>query len=96
MAKDFTDEEVKHVAWLCRIDLEEEEIEDYKEKFNDILNYFKKVNEIDTENIEPTFQIIKDTNRFREDEIKESLSEAEIFQNIPKKKDKFIKGPKIV
>lgn len=96
MAKDFTDEEVKHVAWLCRIDLGEEEIEDYKKKFNDILSYFKKINEIDTENIEPTFQIIKENNRFREDEVKESLSEAEIFQNIPKKKDKFIKGPKIV
>jgi aspartyl-tRNA(Asn)/glutamyl-tRNA(Gln) amidotransferase subunit C len=96
MAKDFTDEEVKHVAWLCRIELEEEEIDDYKKKFNDILSYFKKIKEIDTGNIEPTFHIIKDNNRFREDVIKESLSEAEIFQNIPKKKDTFIKGPKIV
>ncbi|MHA1270261.1 MAG: Asp-tRNA(Asn)/Glu-tRNA(Gln) amidotransferase subunit GatC [Candidatus Helarchaeota archaeon] len=96
MAQEITDEDVMHIAWLCRIKMgNQEEIEDYKQKFNDILNYFRKINEIDTDKIEPTFHIIKDTNRFREDIITESLSEKEIMQNVPKKKDKFIVAPKI-
>ena len=97
MAQDFTDEEVKHIAWLCRIKVEsQEEIEDYKQKFNDIIGYFKKINEINTENIEPTFHIIKETNRFRDDIVKKSLSEEEIMMNVPKRKGKFIKAPRIV
>ncbi|MBD3227162.1 MAG: Asp-tRNA(Asn)/Glu-tRNA(Gln) amidotransferase subunit GatC [Candidatus Lokiarchaeota archaeon] len=95
MSQNFTDDEVKHIAWLCRIKIEDEEIKDYKQKFNNILDYFKKINGIDTENVQPTFHILKEKNRFREDTIKESLSQEEIMQNVPKKKDRFIKGPRI-
>ena len=97
MAKEFTDDEVRHIGRLCRIKVEnQEEINDYKKKFSEILNYFKKINEIDTENIEPTFHIIKDSNRFRDDEVKESLKEEEIMKNVPKRKDKYITAPRIV
>ena len=97
MSQDFTDEDVKHIAWLCRIKLEnQEEINDYKNKFNEIINYFKKISEINTENIEPTFHIIEDTNRFRDDIVQESLTEDEVMENVPKKKDRYIQAPRIV
>lgn len=95
MSQNLTDDEVKHVAWLCRIEIEEEDIKDYRQKFNGILDYFKKVSEIDTENVRPTFHILKEKNRYREDTVQESLSKEDIMQNVPKKKDGFIKGPRI-
>ncbi|MHA1311104.1 MAG: Asp-tRNA(Asn)/Glu-tRNA(Gln) amidotransferase subunit GatC [Candidatus Helarchaeota archaeon] len=97
MTEDLTDDDIKHVAWLARIKLEsQEEINEYKTTFNDILRYFKKINEIDTEKVRPTFHISRSVNRFREDEIKESLKEDEIMQNVPKRKDKFIVSPRII
>ena len=43
--------EVEHTAWLAHIELSEEEKALFTEQFNDILDYFKKIDEIDTEGV---------------------------------------------
>lgn len=51
-------EEVKHIAMLSRLELDEREIELYQDQLSRILEYVEKLNEIDTSQIEPTSHVI--------------------------------------
>lgn len=88
--------DVEHVAWLAHIELSEEEKDLFTEQFNDILEYFKKIDEIDTEDIEPTFHVLDLKNVTRKDEIVPSMSSEEALKQAPRKQKKFFKAPRIV
>ncbi len=89
-------EQVKHIAMLARIELNENEIELYQEQLSKILDYVEKLNEIDTTQIEPTSHVISLSNVFREDKIKPWLSRDEALKNAPDATDKFFRVPKII
>ena len=88
--------DVEHVAWLAHIELSDQEKALFTEQFNEILEYFKKIDEVNTEGIEPTYHVLDLNNVSRTDEIKPSLTNEEALRNAPKKDKKFIKAPRIV
>lgn len=88
--------EVEHVAWLARLELSEEEKELYTQQFNDILDYFQKLNELDTEGVPPTLHVFELVNVFRKDDVKLSLPPEEALANAPKKKGRFFEAPRIL
>ena len=88
--------EVEHVAWLAHIELSEEEKTLFTEQFNEILEYFKKIDGVDTEGVEPTYHVLDLENVNRKDETKPSLTPEEALKNAPKKEDKLLKAPRIV
>jgi aspartyl-tRNA(Asn)/glutamyl-tRNA(Gln) amidotransferase subunit C len=88
--------EVEHVAWLAHIELSDEEKTVFTEQFNEILEYFKKIDAVDTEGIEPTYHVLDLKNVHRKDETKPSLTTEEALKNAPKKEKKFLKAPRIV
>ena len=88
--------EVEHTAWLAHIELSEKEKTLFTEQFNDILDYFKKIDEIDTEDVEPTYHVLDLMNIYREDKAKPSLPKEEALKNAPKKEKQFLKAPRIV
>ena len=88
--------DVEHVATLAHIELTEQEKTLFTEQFNDILEYFKKIDAIDTNGIEPTYHVLDLSNVSRTDETKPSLSTEEALRNAPKKEKKFLKAPRIV
>ena len=85
---------VEHVAKLARIKISEEEKEEFTSQFDSILNFFSKIDEINTENIEPAFQPINLKNVLREDEVKEF--DWDPLANTKHKENKYFKGPRIV
>jgi len=89
-------EEVEHVAWLAHIELTDQEKALFTEQFNEILDYFKKIDEVDTTEVEPTNHVLELTNIFRKDETAPSLTSEEALKNAPKKENKFFKAPRIV
>jgi len=89
-------EEVEHIAWLAHIELSEEEKELFTEQFNRILDYFKKIDEVDTEKIPPTYHVLDLVNVYREDKVSPSLPAKETLRNAPKKEKRFFKAPRIV
>ena len=88
--------EVEHTAWLAHIKLSEKEKTLFTEQFNDILDYFKKIDKLDTEDIQPTYHVLDLMNVYREDETTSSLPTKEALKNAPKKEKKFLKAPRIV
>lgn len=89
-------EEVEHIARLACIELPEWEKELFTEQFNRILAYFKKIDEVDTERIPPTYHVLDLVNVYREDKVLPSLPPKEVLKNAPKKEKRFFKAPRIV
>jgi len=89
-------EEVEHIAWLAHLELAEEEKALFTQQFNRILDYFRKIDETDTENVPPTYHVLDLVNVFRKDYVKESLPKEESLKNAPEKEKGFFKSPRIV
>jgi aspartyl-tRNA(Asn)/glutamyl-tRNA(Gln) amidotransferase subunit C len=92
----ITEKDVEHIGSLACIDMTDEERELFAKQFNSILDYFKELDAVNTENVEPTYHVIGLTNVFREDVASESLTQEEVLANAPKHDKGFIKGPRIV
>ena len=65
----ITKDEVKHLAKLSNISLSESEVENLRGDLENIVNYINQLNELDTENVEPTYSVSENQNIWREDEI---------------------------
>jgi len=93
--KGISREEVRHLAWLAKIELSAQEEETLSKQMADILNYFKILDKIDTKNIEPAYHVREIKNVFRPDEPRKANAD-EILKLAPTKKGRYVKAPKIV
>lgn len=83
--------EVKKIASLARIGLDDKEIEKYQKDLSAILNYFEKLKEINTEKVEPISHITGMENVFRED-ISHAFKNIEVIKELfPEEKNGFDK-----
>ena len=89
-------EEVKKVANLARLELDEEEINNHADQLEKILKYIKQLEKIDTENVSCTTRAIEVKNVFRKDENKNSDCIEELLELGPDREDKYFKVPKII
>ena len=89
-------EDVKHVASLAKLKFSEEEIDEFTDKFSEVLAYVEKLSQIDTENIEPTYQVYDYNQKLREDSVKEGLQREEVLQNAIEEQYGYFKILKIV
>jgi aspartyl-tRNA(Asn)/glutamyl-tRNA(Gln) amidotransferase subunit C len=94
---EFSKETIEYVSKLALLDLSEEEKEKLSKQLNNILSYFKKLENLDTHDVEPTRHPIKGLNNvFREDEPWEGLTQEEALKNAEHKKDGYFKAPRIL
>ncbi|MBU1044265.1 MAG: Asp-tRNA(Asn)/Glu-tRNA(Gln) amidotransferase subunit GatC [Candidatus Omnitrophica bacterium] len=87
---------VKYVAKLARIQLDESKVDDFTGQLDKILTYIEKLNQLDTENIEPTSHVLAMENVFRKDENMPSLENDLALSNAPEKENNHFKVPKII
>ena len=95
MAK-INKEEVKKVAHLARLELEEHEINNHAEQLEKILEYIKQLEKINTDGVPSTTRAIEVINVLRKDEKKNSDCIDELLELAPSREDKFFKVPKII
>ena len=77
----LTIEEVKKIAKLANLTLTGEELSKYQQQLSETLDYIKVLEELDTTNVSPTFQVTGLVNSLREDVVEESLSSAKVLEN---------------
>ena len=94
--KRISSNEVKKVAQLARLELNESEIQKHAEQLENILGYIKQLEKIDTENIPCTTRAIEVVNVLRKDEKKDYENSEEILDLAPSRENKFFKVPKII
>ncbi|PIT88224.1 MAG: Asp-tRNA(Asn)/Glu-tRNA(Gln) amidotransferase GatCAB subunit C [Candidatus Magasanikbacteria bacterium CG10_big_fil_rev_8_21_14_0_10_36_32] len=80
----LTNQEIKKIAQLARLELTPEEENRYAETISAVLDYMKILNEVDTENIEPTAQVTGLKNVVRQDEIKKCSANKQLIEQMPK------------
>jgi aspartyl-tRNA(Asn)/glutamyl-tRNA(Gln) amidotransferase subunit C len=86
-------DKVQEVADNSRINIDKEEASEFAEDFDEVLEMFEKLEEIDTEDVEPAFHPIDVEPETREDEKEETLDKSEVFQNTENEEEGFFKGP---
>lgn len=91
----ITTDDVKHVAKLARLELNEEETIQYTKQLGDILKYVEQMNEVDTTGIEPMPHAVPVYNVMREDVVKYENTKEEMMKNAPYEEDGFFRVPKI-
>jgi aspartyl-tRNA(Asn)/glutamyl-tRNA(Gln) amidotransferase subunit C len=88
--EEISKETIDHISKLALLDLSEEEKEKLSKQLGEILEYFKKLEDLDTNNVSPTTHPIDGLfNVFREDVPWKSLSNEEALKNTKYKKDGF-------
>ncbi|MBP2116406.1 Asp-tRNA(Asn)/Glu-tRNA(Gln) amidotransferase subunit GatC [Paenibacillus silagei] len=92
----ITVKDVQHVAKLARLQLSPEEEATFTEQMNAILQYAEKLNELDTENVEPTTHVLQVSNVMRDDVVKESLTQEEALLNAPEHEEGHFKVPAVL
>ncbi|MFC1721741.1 Asp-tRNA(Asn)/Glu-tRNA(Gln) amidotransferase subunit GatC [Patescibacteria group bacterium] len=91
MPKKLTKTEVEHVAKLARIDLTDKEKKKFQEQLGEVLDYIDKINEVDTENVEPTWQVTGLTNVMRPDRVDDYEQSKELIEAAPESEDNQVK-----
>ena len=89
-------EEVKKVAHLARLELNENEINSHSEQLEKILEYIKQLEKIETDDVPCTTRAIEVINVFRKDEKNKCDCNKELLELSPSREDKFFKVPKII
>jgi len=92
----ISDETIKYVASLAKLDLNEEEATLAKADLSKIIDYVNRMNELDTTGIEPMSHVFAYDNVFREDIVTNSPQRDIILSGAPEKKDGGFKVPKTV
>ena len=89
-------DEVKKVAHLARLELDEDEINKHAVQLEKILEYIKQLEKIDTDDVPCTTRAIEVVNVFRKDEKKNSDCNEELLELGPSREDRYFKVPKII
>lgn len=88
--------DVEKVAELARLTLTDEEKERFTVQMNAILKYAEKLNELETDGVEPTSHVMKLTNVMREDQVRPSLPIEKVLLNAPDEEDDQFKVPAVL
>ncbi len=88
--------QVKKVAKLSRISLDDNKLESLSKDLVSILNFVEQLNELNTKKIEPLSSIVDKTLEPRSDKINDGKIKDEILKNSPDKNEDFFIVPKVV
>jgi aspartyl-tRNA(Asn)/glutamyl-tRNA(Gln) amidotransferase subunit C len=92
----ISEDQVKHVAHLARLAITEEETEMLTNQLDKIITFAEQLNELNTDNVEPTAHVLEIKNVMREDRAQQGLPREEVLKNAPEHQDGQIKVPGIM
>lgn len=96
MAQKIDIKTVDEVAHLARLEFNDEAKAEILNDMNRMLAFVDKLNELDTENIEPLIYMTDEKNVLREDESEQTITQKEALKNAPKKDSDYFKVPKVI
>ena len=84
---DLSDQEVRKLAYLARLDLTQQEVDEVRPQLGQILEFIKTLSELETEGVEPMTTALDVDNRWRSDLCEPSRSSEEALSNAPSRDD---------
>lgn len=92
----ITKDEVLHITDIAKLKISDEEINPFIEKFDKIIEFVEKIKVVDTENVEPLYQVNEDNYLLKDDEEDQILNREEALQNTKEQKYGYFKILKVV
>tara|TARA_B110000014_G_C19856167_1_gene443564 strand:+ start:14 stop:301 length:288 start_codon:yes stop_codon:yes gene_type:complete len=89
-------DKIKHISKLARISVDEKKIDGLTKDLSSIFKFIEKLNELNTDKIEPLSSILNEPLRSRKDEINDGKIREEILENSPEKNEEFFVVPKVI
>ena len=87
---------IKHISKLSRISVDEQKAEKLVGDLNSIFEFIEKLNELNTDKVEPLTSVAETTLKFRSDEVKSENIRKQIIKNSPEDNEDFFVVPKVV
>ena len=87
---------IKHISKLSRISVDEQKAETLAGDLNSIFEFIEKLNELNTDKVEPLTSVAETTLKFRSDEVKSENIREQIIKNSPEDNEDFFVVPKVV
>ena len=88
--------QVKKVAKLSRISLDESKVESLSKDLNSLINFVEQLNKLDTKDTKPLSSVIDKTLEPRNDKVNDGKIKEEILKNSPDKNEDFFIVPKVI
>lgn len=92
----ITQRDVRHVAELARLAVDDHEVDEFAAQLSRILEAMEKLRALDTTGVEPTAHVLPLRNVWREDEVRPGLGLEEALANAPDREGNCFKVPKVV
>ena len=90
-------ETIKHLAGLSDFVISDEQTETLTRNLQDIIKYISELDNLDTEGVEPTYQVFEMENVWRDDElVQQDATREELLAMTKEEKDNQIKVPKLL
>ncbi|HWY13029.1 MAG TPA: Asp-tRNA(Asn)/Glu-tRNA(Gln) amidotransferase subunit GatC [Bacteroidia bacterium] len=96
MAQKIDIKTVDEIAHLARLEFKDEAKAEILNDMNRMLAWVDKLNELDTDKVEPLIYMSEERSVLREDEVKQTLTQKQALQNAPKKDSDYFKVPKVI
>ena len=92
----INEDEIRHIAKLANLNLNEKEIKDYAKDLTDILGMANLINNVNTDNVDETIGSNGLYNVFRKDVIKQNSTRENLLSNAPSQDDGMFRIPKVI
>ncbi len=93
---EIDDKLITQLSRLSKLEFKEEEKGEIKSDLNKMLSFVEKLNEVDTENVEPLIYLTEGFQETRKDEVTTQLSQKEALKNAPQKDSDYFKVPRFL
>ena len=87
---------IKHISKLSRISVDDKKADKLAGDLNSIFDFIEKLNELNTDKVEPLTSIAETTLKLRTDEVKSKDIRDQILRNSPNENEDFFVVPKVV
>lgn len=87
---------VEQIAKLAKLEFDDKSKEEIMKDLDRILQFVDKLNELDTDNVEPLTHITEERTVLRNDEVKTEISQADALKNAPQKDSDYFIVPKVL
>ena len=87
---------IKHISKLSRISVDNEKAKKLVGDMNSIFDFIEKLNELDTNNVEPLTSVAETTLKLRVDEVKSGNIREQVLKNSPEENEDFFVVPRVV
>jgi aspartyl-tRNA(Asn)/glutamyl-tRNA(Gln) amidotransferase subunit C len=88
---EITNEIIDKLASLSKLQFKDEQRDSIRQDLSKIIAFVDKIEELDTQGVEPLIHLNQEVNVLREDEVKETITQAQALKNAPSKDSDYFK-----